>query len=180
MPLVQRSDVVMHTAARVGEDGQRAAFEHDNVHGTESVCVVMEELGLRHLIHVSTVMVYGFDYPPDADEETPIRGQGNVYNDTKIAVERLVRENVETGTLDAVILRPSELYGPGCKAWVDRPLELLRNLQFALPDRGRGVLNPRANPRAGSTGRSPGGNIGVCRVFAREPPNPFQATQGTP
>lgn len=136
------ADVVMHTAARVGEDGPLAAFEHDNVHGTDSVCAVMEELGLRHLIHVSSVMVYGFDYPPDANENTATQGQGNVYNTTKIAGERLVRERIDAGTLDAVILRPSELYGPGCKAWVDRPLELLRNLQFALPDRGRGVLNP--------------------------------------
>lgn len=135
------ADYVFHTAAIVAEDGERADYERVNVQGTDSVCRAAAATGVARLVHLSSVMVYGFDFPPEVDERGPVDGQGNVYNDTKLASERVALGHHHTGDLQVVVIRPGDVYGPGSQPWVERPLALLRARQFALPDGGRGVIN---------------------------------------
>lgn len=134
------ADVVFHTAAIVEEDGPREAYERVNVEGTRSVCRVAQSQGVRQLVHLSSVMVYGFDYPADVTEDGPLNGQGNVYNDTKLASEQVAltfnNENVAV-----IVIRPGDVYGAGSVPWVQRPIDLIRRGLFVLPDFGRGVIN---------------------------------------
>ena len=139
--LCQGADAVFHTAAIVAEDGLRADYERVNIEGTRTVCHAAQQAGVKRLVHLSSVMVYGFDFPPEVDENGPVNGQGNVYNDTKLASEQVALQFNQPDALEVVVIRPGDVYGMGSQPWVERPLALLKAHQFALPDGGRGVIN---------------------------------------
>lgn len=135
------ADCVFHTAAIVEEDGDRADYERVNVEGTRTVCRSASDAGVRRFIHLSSVMVYGFDYPQDVDENGPLDGQGNVYNDTKLASEQVALSHHSLAGMRVVVIRPGDVYGHASVPWVLRPIDLLRRRLFVLPDFGRGVIN---------------------------------------
>lgn len=139
--LCQGADVVFHTAAIVAEDGLRADYERVNVEGTRTVCRAAQQSGVKRLVHLSSVMVYGFDFPADVSEDGPVNGQGNVYNDTKLASEQVAVSFNTEDAFEVVVIRPGDVYGMGSQPWIERPLALLKAHQFALPDGGRGVIN---------------------------------------
>ena len=133
-------DRVFHTAAVVAEDGRASDYRRVNVTGTDSVCSAAAEAGVKRLVHLSSVMVYGFDYLPEVDEEQPLNGQGNVYSESKVASDLLARGWNGSGGLEVVVVRPGDVYGVGSQPWLERPLALLRKRLFALPA-GTGVIN---------------------------------------
>ena len=135
------ADIVFHTAAIVEEDGARELYERVNVEGTRSVCRAAQAQGVRQLVQLSSVMVYGFDYPEGVTEEGPFRDDGNIYNETKLRSERVALEFHRPGAFDVIVIRPGDVYGAGSVPWVLRPLQLLRQRLFTLPDGGRGVIN---------------------------------------
>jgi len=135
------ADIVFHTAAIVEEDGSRELYERVNVEGTRSVCRAAQAAGVRQLVQLSSVMVYGFDYPDGVAEEGPFRDDGNIYNETKYRSERVAMEFHRRGEFDVIVIRPGDVYGAGSVPWVLRPLQLLRQRLFMLPDGGKGVIN---------------------------------------
>lgn len=135
------ADIVFHTAAIVEEDGARELYERVNVEGTRSVCAAAETCGVRQLVHLSSVMVYGFRYPDGVGEDGPFRDDGNIYNETKLRSERVAMEFHRPGALEVVVIRPGDVYGLGSQPWVLRPVELIRKGLFMLPDGGHGVIN---------------------------------------
>ncbi len=135
------ADWVFHTVAIVAEDGRREDYERVNVKGTDTVCRAATQAGVSRLVHLSSVMVYGFDFPADVTEDGPLNGQGNVYNDTKLASEGVALRYHRPEGLHVVVIRPGDVYGAGSQPWVDRPVALLKAGQFLLPDGGRGVIN---------------------------------------
>jgi len=138
---LQGADWVFHTAAIVEEDGARELYERVNVEGTRTVCTAAIALGVRRLVHLSSVMVYGFDYPPDVDEDGPLDGQGNVYNDTKLASEQVALSFNAADGLGVIVIRPGDVYGDGSLPWLLRPVEMLQRGLFMLPGWGLGVIN---------------------------------------
>lgn len=136
------ADVVFHTAAVVQEDGPRELYERVNNGGTRSVCDAAREVGVPRLIHLSSVMVYGFDYPPLVGEQGPFDGSGNLYNETKLSSERIALSyNRPEQGFGVMVIRPGDVYGLGSIPWVHRPLDALKKGMFVLPDQGRGVIN---------------------------------------
>lgn len=138
---VEGADVVIHTAALVREDGHLDTFRRINVCGPANMAWAAKDAGVGLFVHLSSVMVYGFDYPPDVTEDGPLDGGGNPYGVTKIEAERAVRavEDRERG-FGVIVIRPGDVYGPGSRPWVARPVELMRRRRFALPQ-GAGALN---------------------------------------
>ncbi|MGF1466177.1 MAG: NAD-dependent epimerase/dehydratase family protein [Sandaracinaceae bacterium] len=140
-PFVEGADVVLHAAALVREDGPRRLFEHVNVGGTRVVAQACAAAGVARLVHLSSVMVYGFDYPPAVDEEGPFPALlTNPYCATKLKSEGVALAVDGDGT-GVVVLRPGDVYGPGSEPWVERPIRLMRQGLFVLPDEGQGVIN---------------------------------------
>jgi nucleoside-diphosphate-sugar epimerase len=135
------ADVVFHTAAVVEEDGPRELYERVNVHGTRSVCGAARAAGVRRFVHLSSVMVYGFDFADGVGEDGPFADDGNPYNDTKYRSEQVAMSFHTPGAFGVLVIRPGDVYGPGSRPWVLRPVELLRQNLFMLPDGGRGVIN---------------------------------------
>lgn len=137
------ADVVVHTAAVVSlrldrpDDVWRA-----NVLGTSHALVAAIDGGARRFVHVSSVTVFGFDFPDGVTERYPVRITGVPYPDTKIASEQHVLQAHAHGVIEGVVVRPGDVYGPGSRPWAIQPTELIRKRRFALPDHGRGIFSP--------------------------------------
>lgn len=139
---LREADLVVHTAARVGEQGDPAAFRRTNVDGTARLLQVAEESGVRRFLHLSSIVVLGRDFPDGATEDEPVRPSGNPYTDTKIAAEHAALRVAAGGRMPVTVVRPGDVYGPGSVPWTIRPVQMLRAGQLALLDGGRGVLSP--------------------------------------
>jgi nucleoside-diphosphate-sugar epimerase len=139
--LAETPDAVVHTAAIVREYGALSAFRRVNVWG--SVCVAKAALaaGVPTFVQLSSVMVYGFDYPQDVTEVGPFRGEGNPYCQTKIEGESAVLGLNAPGAFGVIVIRPGDVYGPGSVPWVERPLQMMTRGRLFLPAGGRGLLN---------------------------------------
>jgi nucleoside-diphosphate-sugar epimerase len=172
---LQGADAVIHTAAYVREWGEMEEFIEVNVRGTANVLDAAEAAGAERIVHLSSVVVYGYDDPSEQDESAHHRSVGIPYIDTKSASDRLALRR------GAVVVRPGDVYGPGSVPWVNRPVELMRAGRMALPDAGDGIMLPAyiddlvegvtAALRRGAPGRAytvwDGDPVGFAQYFTR-------------
>lgn len=141
-PAFEGADWIFHTAAVVQEDGPRELYERINNGGTDTVCRAARACSVPRLVHLSSIMVYGFDYPPNVAEDGPFDGSANLYNETKLSSERIaLSHNAPDQGFGVIVIRPGDVYGLGSIPWVQRPLDAIKAGQFVLPDGGRGVIN---------------------------------------
>ncbi len=109
-------DAVFHLAALVSFARRDAAASHAiNVAATRRLAALARAAGVRRFLHVSSVAAVGYsDRPAVLDETTPFNlGRLRIpYCDTKRGAELAVLAEVERG-LDAVIVNPSSMFGPG-------------------------------------------------------------------
>lgn len=130
------AELVVHTAAFVREWGSMEEFIEVNVRGTVNVLDAAEAAGAERVVHLSSVVVYGYTAETHQDEEAHRRAVGIPYIDTKSASDRIASRR------GAVIVRPGDVYGPGSIPWVVRPVEMMRSRALALPEGGRGIMLP--------------------------------------
>jgi nucleoside-diphosphate-sugar epimerase len=136
-------DLVVHTAAVVSlRVDDPVAVWRANVAGTRNVVDAAADGGASRLLHVSSVVVFGVDFPDGVTERDPVRPIGIPYGDTKIASEQLVLQAHAEGRVQVTIVRPGDVYGPGSGAWAVLPVKLIRARRFTLPDGGRGIFSP--------------------------------------
>jgi nucleoside-diphosphate-sugar epimerase len=130
------ADLVIHTAAYVREWGEMEDFIRVNVGGTVNVLDAAEDAGVERVVHLSSVVVYGYAEEGEQDESAHRRNVGVPYIDTKSASDRIACRR------GAVVIRPGDVYGPGSVPWILRPLEMTRAKQAALPGAGDGQMLP--------------------------------------
>ncbi len=105
--------VAYHIAATYREAGQPdRAYHAINVEGTRHVLEGARRAGTTRVVHCSTGGVHGHIEHPPATEDAPFR-PGDIYQETKLAAERVVREAGTRGDLETAIVRPIGIYGPG-------------------------------------------------------------------
>ncbi len=107
-------DRIFHTAAMVKVWApDKSLFDRINVEGTRNVCQVARTFGCR-LIYTSSFFALGPTGPQPVDEshQHPTLGFCTDYERTKTLAQRMVMKAIESG-LDAVILYPCLIYGPG-------------------------------------------------------------------
>lgn len=131
---LEGTDLIVHTAALVHEGREMAEFVRVNVGGTANVLDAAESVGAERVVHVSSVVVYGYDHPGEQDESAHLRSYGLPYIDTKAASDRLARRR------GAVVVRPGDVYGPGGTQWIARPAEMARAGRLAVPASGGTML----------------------------------------
>jgi nucleoside-diphosphate-sugar epimerase len=124
-------DGVVHCA--VG--GRRTTVE-----GTSLLLGAARAAGVRRVVHLSSIAVYGAA-PGRVAESTPVLpAAGRGYAHWKAAAEAQCRQ--ETG-VDVIVLRPAIVYGPGSQQWIVRPARrLLSGAWGALGRLGSGTCNP--------------------------------------
>lgn len=105
-------DVVYHIAATYREAGQpSSAYRAINVTGTRHVLEGARAAGVRRVVHCSTGGVHGHIVNPPATEDAPF-APGDIYQETKLEAEELVRRFGVDGRPECVIVRPIGIYGP--------------------------------------------------------------------
>lgn len=114
------AEFTFHVAALLGGrlETQRAV----NVDGTRHVTEAAAKAGVRRIVHVSTVAVYGNVLPVRVAEDAPLGYGCSPYAITKAAGEAVVRE------LDVpyTIVRPAMIFGPGSNMWTANAFRLAK------------------------------------------------------
>ncbi|HXW59609.1 MAG TPA: NAD-dependent epimerase/dehydratase family protein, partial [Solirubrobacteraceae bacterium] len=106
---------VLHCAALVSDWATRKEVTAANVAGTRSLLDACADTSVARFVHFSTTDVYGHPGGANVDETHARTRFANWYAQTKLDAEAEVHQVRLAGGLDAVILRPATVYGPGSK-----------------------------------------------------------------
>lgn len=136
------ADLVIHTAALLGMGADEEAFWRANVLGTRNAVDAAARAGVRRFVHLSSIVVFGFDFPDGVDERYPPRPNGVPYVDTKVASEQVVLAAHASGEVAATVVRPGDVYGPGSHFWTITPVREIAARRFVLPAMGRSLVSP--------------------------------------
>jgi nucleoside-diphosphate-sugar epimerase len=132
---LQGVDCVLHLAARAhvlndAPENARLYFE-TNQHGTETLARAAARAGVRRFVFLSSIKVNGEESRLRAYAATDEPHPQDAYGKSKWLAEQAVRAAAGQSGMQAVIVRPPLVYGPGVRAnflrlmrWVDarRPL----------------------------------------------------------
>lgn len=94
------------------------------VRATQVLCDAARSAPPRRIIHLSSMAVYGAATGTITEEHAAVEPVG-LYGQAKIACEEIVGRYVRDGG-DAVILRPTCVFGPGSAQWTTRLARLLQ------------------------------------------------------
>lgn len=165
-------DVVIHTAAMVGMPSQTEAFWRINTLGTRHVLDAAISSGARRFVLLSSVTVFGNDFPADVTEEHPTRPTGVPYADTKIAAEHLCLDSHIRSDIEVTVIRPGDVYGPRSRPWTILPVQMIKSRRVAVPQTGihspvyvddvvAGIIAASASPAAAGQIITLSGGVGV-------------------
>ena len=139
--LVTGADVVFHLAANLHIPDPppelHAEYWRVNVEGTRNVIQRALAAGVRRLVYVSTVTVYGHTNGQVVDESGPPRPD-TIYSRTKLEGEQvaLAAQGADDEPL-AVVLRLATVYGPRQKGNFQRLVQALARGRFVQVGGGR-------------------------------------------
>jgi nucleoside-diphosphate-sugar epimerase len=124
---------VVHSASIVHRPGTSAkVYERFNVDGTRALLDAAVACGVRRVVFLSSIKVYGEAPEGVIDEHTPVRAEAP-YAHTKALAEALV---LERKTLAPVVLRLCPVYGRGDKGNVRTIIRAIARRRFFVPGDG--------------------------------------------
>ncbi len=126
---------VVHAANRTIDWGTKKQFYSIGVEGTRHL---LEECSgkVERFLFISSVAAYGLGlHMKDFDEDTPLVKTGLHYGDAKAEAEQLVHAYRSRGELEATVVRPSNVTGPG-SVWVREVLDVMCRGPLPLIDGG--------------------------------------------
>lgn len=107
--LENKIDAVIHFAGykAVGESVQKPLEYYQNNLGTAlNVLLIMKEMGVKNFVFSSSATVYGIPKHVPLLETDPIGEATNPYGETKIMIERILKDaSIADSTLNVVLLR---------------------------------------------------------------------------
>lgn len=107
---------------------------------TQALCEAARRHPPRRIVHLSSMAVYG-GAAGVVDEATELPAPLNAYARARIEAESLIQKYVADGG-DAVIIRPSCMFGPESEPWVSRIARLLSSRRLGdLGPHGDGTCN---------------------------------------
>ena len=103
---------VFHLAVAMREGGKSDEFfETINLDGTRSLLDAAGSGRVERFVYCSTIGIYGHRASGITSEGSPLR-PGNIYERTKVAAERMVRDHAANASVSYTVLRPADVYGP--------------------------------------------------------------------
>ncbi|HEY5318391.1 MAG TPA: aminotransferase class III-fold pyridoxal phosphate-dependent enzyme [Solirubrobacteraceae bacterium] len=130
---------VLHCGALVSDWATTEEISRINDGGTRNLLEASLTASVERFIHFSTTDVYGYPGGAAVEETYAARRFANWYAQTKLAAEREVTRVGETSALDAVVLRPATVYGPGSTDVVGEIARAIRRGNMLLVDGGRAI-----------------------------------------
>ena len=141
-PLLEGVDCAIHAAGlahvfRPDESTNRLMHE---VNGTAAgnLARAAAQSGVRHVVLISSVSVYGSPGTPSVDESFPVRPSGH-YAQSKYEGETLSLEATQGTATGLTILRPATIYGPGDRGNVARLIGAVARGRFVWIGDGRNL-----------------------------------------
>lgn len=140
------ADTIVHVAGRAhvlrggGSSSSSAEFHDANVGVTSRIAMAAARAGARRVIFVSSVaaVASSSDVRLHGDEATQ---PDSAYGASKLAAERALSQVVRETDLNAAILRPPMIYGPGMRG---NPLRLFGLVARGLPLPFGAIRNERS------------------------------------
>jgi dihydroflavonol-4-reductase len=128
---VQGCDSVFHVAAvyKVGiPKSEHAAMHESNVGGTERVLDAATAAGVKRIVYVSTVGVFGNTHGEIVDESYKHAGKDflSCYEETKYLSHQVALDRIAKGA-PIVIIQPGGVYGPGDHSEIGNFIEQTRD-----------------------------------------------------
>jgi nucleoside-diphosphate-sugar epimerase len=144
--VVADADIVVHTAAHVGDWGPAEKYRAINVVALEHMLCAAERQGrLKRWIQISSLGVYPARHHYGTDETVPPDLTGlDGYTQTKAEAEMVINRHVRDHGLPAIILRPGFIYGPGDRHALQRIVDRILAGKMKFLGRGDRVLNNTA------------------------------------
>jgi nucleoside-diphosphate-sugar epimerase len=130
---------VFHCGALVSDWATSEEIVRTNVEGTRHLLGAAADASVRRFIHFSTTDVYGYPGGVAIDEGYSCGRFRNWYAQTKLDAEAEVRRAETEHALDAVILRPATVYGPGSTDVIGEIARAIRGRHMLLVNGGRAV-----------------------------------------
>jgi nucleoside-diphosphate-sugar epimerase len=134
---VQGAHHVLHCGALVSDWTTIEEITRINVQGTRDLLAASVGASVRRFIHVSTTDIYGYPDGARIEESYTSTRFRNWYAQTKLEAEAEVRRVELASALEAVILRPATVYGPGSTDVVGEIARAIQGRHMLLIDRGR-------------------------------------------
>ena len=110
--LLAGCSAVVHAGGLFRMWGDPADFERTNVRGTQHIAAAALQAGVERFVHVSTIAVIGNPQPGQVIDESHPPCPADPYQQSKLAGEAVILQQVAEHGLPAVILRPGAFYGP--------------------------------------------------------------------
>jgi nucleoside-diphosphate-sugar epimerase len=139
-PAMEGCQLVFHCAAAGG--GSLEESRATNVEGTRNILECAKQAGVKRIVHVSSIAVYGYNLPLVVDESQPYASKGNSYTLSKAEGEQLALRLGKEQGVEVVVVQPTYVYGPGSPIWTMRFFQKVKDEQIVLVDNGAGFCNP--------------------------------------
>lgn len=119
---------VFHVAAALR--GSFALQREVNINGTRNIMRAAHQTGIKHVVHISSIAVYGFRCTGTITEDRGCQPSRDAYAITKAQGEAIVREFGSTYDLPHTILRAGAIFGP--HSWWNRTLTRMASRPLIL------------------------------------------------
>ncbi len=135
-------DVVVHSAAKVGDWGHVDEFRKVNVEGLRNLLDAAKGQKLQRFVHLSSLGVYEARHHHGTDEREPLPELHiDGYTQSKVEAEKLALDYHRLHGVPATILRPGFIYGPRDRSVLPRIAERLGKGSIIYIARGQYALN---------------------------------------
>ena len=131
--IFQGCTAIIHAAARAHRMNDHglaalAAYRQANVAGTQAIITAMEKIGVRRLVYVSSIKAIGErSYRGTVLSPKDPRHPEDCYGMSKAEAEDVVTAAHIAGRIEAVIVRPVLVHGPGAKGNLERLMQAVLN-----------------------------------------------------
>lgn len=129
---------VFHLAANVSHGSGKAAIWTPNVEGTRHIAEAALKADVQRLVFTSSASVYGRTVSRHMLTEASPPRPDSVYGASKLAAEALLLAAHRQSGLPVVIVRTSNVLGPGAVSWLDLARSLAHG-RFRMAGRGEGL-----------------------------------------
>ncbi len=135
---IKGCDCIIHLAAEHKDFGVPVEkYFQVNVEGTRQLLTSASMFNVKKFIYFSSVAVYGSTRSPSEDT---IPHPENPYGKSKLMAEQAVREWVEEdGSRQAIILRPTVVFGPRNRANIFKLIQYVCDRKFIWIGEGKNV-----------------------------------------
>ncbi len=138
----EKQDIVFHVAGYASDWGTYKYFYNVNVKGVKNVAELCLQNSIKHLVHFSSISIYGFGDRINSSEKTEVNTNRYYYCQTKLMGEESINHFINVFNLPATIIQPGQIYGPSDRTMSYKIIEAINKHQFGLCNNGKYLFSP--------------------------------------